>query len=65
MDNDKQRVRAVRRKQRLEQHVALLVDTLPGLWWGLYHGLRKEGFTEEQAMVLVQDYIGETSLPVL
>ncbi len=41
----------------LDQAGALLGDTLPPLWRRLYLGCVGEGFTEQQAMSLVETYI--------
>ncbi len=41
----------------LDQAGALLGDTLPPLWRRLYVGCLSEGFTEQQAMSLVETYI--------
>jgi hypothetical protein len=46
-------------KQRaeLEQAQAMLVETLPPLWRGLYLNSVKEGFTKVQALELVKTFI--------
>ena len=46
-------------KQRAEidQANATLKEMLPPLWWALYKGCLKEGFTEYQAMSIVIAYV--------
>ena len=41
----------------LDQSRATFCELFPLLWKGLYDGLMREGFTEAQAMVLVEVYI--------
>ena len=37
-------------------------DFVPKAWWGLYSGLRNEGFSEEQAMDLLRHWITITGM---
>jgi hypothetical protein len=41
----------------VEQFGEFLTQNLPPLWWGFYQNCMKSGFTEEQAMLLVKQYI--------
>lgn len=42
---------------KLDQCKAEIGEVLPGMWWVLYQGCMREGFTEQQAMDLVRAYI--------
>lgn len=44
-------------RSELEQAQAVLTETLPPLLWGMYEALKKQGFTESQAMDLVNTYL--------
>jgi len=44
-------------RAEIDQATAALVEMLPPACWGLYCGNVKEGFTEAQAMRLVETYI--------
>jgi len=44
-------------RAEIDQATAALVEMLPPVCWGLYCGNVKEGFTEAQAMRLVEVYI--------
>ncbi len=46
-----------KKRAELAQSVAALSEMCPPMWWGLFDGCRKEGFTDEQAMELVKVYI--------
>lgn len=41
----------------IDQTAALIRDTMPSLWYGLYCRLQEEGFTEQQAMELLKTYV--------
>jgi hypothetical protein len=41
----------------VEQSGEFLTQNLPSLWWGLYNNSIKKGFTKEQALDLVKQYI--------
>lgn len=38
----------------MDQSTQLMVDTFPGLWWGLFKGCTDRGFTREEALELVK-----------
>ena len=40
-----------------DQAAAWMTDALPRLWFSMYLGLRREGFTEVQAFELVKTYV--------
>ena len=44
-------------RAEVDQSTAFLVETQPMLWWGLYQGAMKQGFTEKQAIDLVKTQI--------
>ena len=46
-------------QSKFEQGVAMLGDTLPPLWWRLYCNCKEQGFTEEQAMLLLRTHIAQ------
>jgi hypothetical protein len=41
----------------MEQSSEFLTQNLPPLWWGLYRKSIESGFTQEQALDLVKQYI--------
>ena len=41
----------------MDQANRMLCDALPGLWWGLYEGCLNQGFSEDQSLELVKEYI--------
>lgn len=41
----------------LDQQVKFITDAFPPLWWGLFVGLKEQGFTETQALYLLAEYI--------
>jgi len=43
---------------KADQAGKFMVESLPALWWGLYDGCVKCGFSKEQAMMLVISQIG-------
>ena len=45
------------KRHDIDQTAALIRDTIPPLWYGLYSRLQEEGFTEQQAMELLKIYI--------
>jgi hypothetical protein len=47
----------VKERQQFEQSLAALSEINPSVWWGLYTGNLRMGFTESQALLLVQTYI--------
>ena len=47
----------------MAQGRAFLVENLPPLWWGLYFKCTEEGFTPNQAMDLVKEYISTAYSP--
>jgi hypothetical protein len=54
-----------RKAQEMEQARTQIVETLPPLWWGLYKGMRGEGFTDDQAMGVLLEYVRTTcSVPL-
>jgi len=46
-------------KQRamMDQSIAALSEMLPDLWWGLFQGCVEKGFSEEQAIELIKQYV--------
>lgn len=44
-----------------DQAIAVVSELCPAMWWQLYQGCVKEGFSAEQALELVQTYIWSTS----
>ncbi len=44
-------------RAELEQDQAFLVEALPPLWWGLYKNCIEEGFTNTDALSLVETFI--------
>jgi hypothetical protein len=48
-------------RAEFDQSSALVADSLPPMWWRLYTGLIKEGFTKEQAMELLKTFIAGQS----
>lgn len=48
-----------------DQHMAHLGDTVVGMWRRLYTGCLDVGFTEAQAILLVQTHIAAASITVL
>ena len=44
-----------------DRYAAWVRDTRPPLWAALYKGLRTEGFSHEDAMELVGEYIHATN----
>lgn len=49
------------KRAMLDQAKAEIEEVLPGMWWGLYNGCVKEGFTELQAIDLVKAFIRKPS----
>lgn len=47
----------------LDQSIATIVEMFPIMWWGLYNGCVKQGFTEYQALELVKAYITTVTPP--
>ena len=47
----------------LDQNKTIVTDYLSSVWWSLFTKLRSEGFTEEQAMRLVLEYVSATCAP--
>ena len=41
----------------MDELFASIRDRMPPLWWALYTGSREAGFTDEQALILVQAFI--------
>lgn len=44
----------------MDQGIAQITETFPVLWHGLYMGCIEQGFTEQQALALVCQYIAAT-----
>lgn len=41
----------------LDQSNKTVIDTMPPFWWGMFEGLRQQGFTTDQSMQLLITYI--------
>ena len=41
----------------MDQARAEIIETLPKLWWGLFDECVKQGFTRQEALFLVIDYV--------
>lgn len=54
-----------RHKAAYDQHLAHVGDTVVGLHWRLYQGYVEAGFTEAQALLLVQTHIAASSITTL
>ncbi len=44
-------------RAKLDQAMAELADTLPTMWWSLFDSCVKTGFSQDQAMRLVVEFI--------
>lgn len=45
------------KRAEVEQGLAMLVEALPPIWWGLFNGCKEQGFTEAQAMQCLTVFI--------
>jgi G:T/U-mismatch repair DNA glycosylase len=54
--SDEEKAR-VRKMQEEDQALARMADTLPAVFWRMYKNLCEEGFSEGQAMSLLQTFI--------
>ncbi len=45
------------KKAEYEQAELFLIEYMPRLWWNMYEGLHKQGFTKPEAMDIVKTYI--------
>lgn len=44
-------------RAEIEHNKAFIIEVLPNTWWGLYSNCIEEGFSEEQALELIKEYI--------
>jgi hypothetical protein len=44
-------------QRELDESATLLTSSMPPLYWGLYQGYIKEGFTEAQAFELIKVHL--------
>lgn len=46
-----------KKKAQYDQEIAAFNEMIPSMWWSLFRSLKKEGFTEIQALELLKTYI--------
>lgn len=44
----------------LDQGIAAISEMCPPLWWGLYEGCKKQGFSDDQAMEILKTIVAQT-----
>ena len=50
-----------REQAKLDQEIAQAGEMLPTMYWALYSGCVERGFTENQAMAIVLEFIAKPS----
>ena len=46
---------------RMDQARAYLAEHLPPLWWSIFAGCVKQGFSREESLMLVMNYVRVTT----